>query len=147
MTATVRLWHTRTLAVFPALALCLLAAMGCESASPAPMSIAGRRYDVTSVNARIMPTTMMLRGRTSCDAVPVTSATMDFLQGGGFVLTVNQSSGFTSTFNTGFTEPDPGVIAVVSARDTAFVLGDSIAVRLSGVGCNLERYVGIARHT
>ena len=119
---------------------CLLNA--CDSTAPTILPIAGRTFDVISIDGRPFPTTFSVLGRFGgCDASPVKRVTLAFNSAGSFVQTL------TGPYETGFAiggsfvEVTPGAIAVVSLVDTANVRDGVLQVRLTGINCAREQLV------
>ena len=119
---------------------CLLNA--CDSTAPTILPIAGRTFDVISIDGRPFPTTFSVLGRFGgCDAIPVKRVTLAFKSDGSFVQTRTGLNDTGFTISGSFVEVTLGAVAVVSSVDTANVRDGVLQIRLTGINCAREQLV------
>lgn len=118
-----------------------LALSSCSSTAPTILPIAGRTFEVLSIDGRARPTIKTL-GRTAlCDSRSVARVTLAFNTDGSFTQTKSAVTGGASSTGGSFTEMTLGSVAVVNSEDTANVRDGVLQLRLTGISCGRELLV------
>ena len=121
----------------------LVFSTSCDSTSPVPTPIAGRTFELLTVEGRSLPTTIFVLGRFgSCDAQPVRKVSLIFGIDGSFAQSIMTGAGTTFSLTGSYTELIAGERLRINS-DIATVNGDTIRVRLSGANCGNEEFVAV----
>ena len=125
-----------------------MAIWSCDSSSPTgpiPIPIAGRTFQVISVEGRSFPTTIGMFAITvgGCPSIGTVGMVLAFHADSSFVESIQYATGGATTINSHFVEPRTGEIAIVGGSDTATFQRDTLKVRLGGVTCGREMLLAV----
>ena len=120
-----------------------------DSTGAAPISVAGRTFEVVAVGGNRLPTAILITGRATCAPVMVYRTELGFGGDGAFEQRLwysSEAAAQPATFRTAYTQGSDGRVHIEGNVGSGSLRGDTLALTLEpGLVCARYRWTAVAR--